>query len=97
MCYLDKPTVSKFRTPLSIGTASVTAIDIITNDTLVIEFRTSAPLCLGEDEDDERHFYLRQAQYQPMVDAIAANKMILIKGVESPTGTFTKVNWGFEA
>lgn len=96
MCYLDKPPVAKFKTPLSIGEASLTADDMLSNLTLVIEFRTSAPLCSGEDEDDERHFYLRQAQFQPMLQAIAAKKTIVIKGVAGPSDTFTQVNWGTE-
>lgn len=94
LCYLNRPVLSKFSHPLSIGVSSITAIDIITNKTLVVEFRTSAPLCQGYEEATERHFYLRQAQYEPMLDAIDDGKTILIKGIESPEDKFIQVSWG---
>lgn len=94
MCYLNKPVLSKFNDTIIIGAYHITAVDIITNKTLVLEFKTTAPLCVGYELATERHFTLRQAQYDPMLDAIDANKTILIKGVEDPADNFINVSWG---
>ena len=93
LCYINHPVLSQFDHTLTIGVSSISATDIITNKLLIIEFRTSAPLCQGYENALERHFYLRKSQYEPMLDAIDDGKLILITGIESPEDKFVQVSW----